>query len=537
MFRQESFADALFIERVKRNVEYLPNLVAVMRIAIAMAVLVFYLLQNKNTNSVVHFERLPLFGWSIVYTVFIVITIFFPQANNNDKYHGIFPLAVNLMDIFMIVLLTYLAGGVETGFGIFVLPFIAVACFTTGGKNALAYASFATLLLFLASITPLWLGNNIHDSIQQDVVLSAFLSLACFFVALMSAYGSVNIRRALNTISRNEERIAQLSTLNKLVLEHAQEGLIAFNHYGKVMLFNNQAKKYLPDLFLDHNIAELDDILGIWKGNIYQAFDEIIQCSGKEMQIHAVPLTEQDPPFLLLSMRSSEDIARIARTDKLASLGQLTANLAHEIRNPLAAISQANELMLDSMTSDEDSPYITLANMIGHNVKRINRMVQEVQAVNRRDRLDRIYIQVTKYMEEYLCEFVLSHPDAQGCLDIRTECDDNVYIYMDEGHLHQILDNLMNNAWKYCDKSEYAIQIATRLKSETRELVISIADNGPGIPKENEQRIFEPFFTTSSEGTGLGLYVAQSLANANNAVLRYRGTLRKFELIVKAELK
>ena len=140
-------------------------------------------------------------------------------------------------------------------------------------------------------------------------------------------------------------------------------------------------------------------------------------------------------------------------------------------------------------------------------------------------------------MEEYLTEFILSHPDAQGCLDIRTECDDNVYIYMDEGHLHQILDNLMNNAWKYCDKGEYAIQIATRLKSETRELVISIADNGPGIPKENEQRIFEPFFTTSSEGTGLGLYVAQSLAMANNAVLRYRGTLRKFELIVKAELR
>ena len=218
-------------------------------------------------------------------------------------------------------------------------------------------------------------------------------------------------------------------------------------------------------------------------------------------------------------------------------MGQLTANLAHEIRNPLAAISQANELMLEGMSADDESPYFTLANMIGQNVKRINRMVQEIQAVNRRDRVDRTYIQIKRFMDDFLAEFVLSHPDARGCLDIRTECDESVYVYMDDGHLHQILDNLMNNAWKYCDKGEYAIQVATRLKSENRELVISIADNGPGIPKENEQRIFEPFFTTSSEGTGLGLYVAQSLAGANNAVLRYRSTLRKFELIVKAEIR
>ena len=536
IFRQESFSDALFIERVKRTVEYLPNLVAVMRIAIAVAVLVFYLLQNNNNTGSVHFERLPLFAWEGVYTFFILVTLFLPQVKA-AKFRGIYPLAINLMDIFMIVLLTHLAGGVETGFGIFVLPFIATSCFTTGGRNALAYASFATILLFLTSISHLWLTDESQSAVQQDIIVAAFLSLACFFVALMSAYGSVNIRRALNTISRNEEQIAQLSNLNKLVLEHAQEGLVVLNHTGKVVLFNNQAKNYMPDLFLDHTLSDFDNILGIWQGHIYQSFDEICHCSGKEMQIHAVPLTEQEPPLLLLSMRSSEEIDRASRTDKLASLGQLTANLAHEIRNPLAAISQANELMLESIAMDEDSPYTTLANMIGHNVKRINRMVQEIQAVNRSDRLDRTYIQVRKYMEEYLAEFIISHPDAQGCLDIRTECDESVYIYMDDGHLHQILDNLMNNAWKYCDKGEYAIQVATRLKSETRELVIAIADNGPGIPKENEQRIFEPFFTTSSEGTGLGLYVAQSLAMANNAVLRYRGTLRKFELIVKAELR
>ncbi|MBR2250899.1 MAG: hypothetical protein IJ881_00450 [Neisseriaceae bacterium] len=535
MFRQESFSDALFIERVKRNVEYLPNLVAVMRIAIAVAVLVFYLLQSKNPNSVVRFDRLPLYVWEASYAVFIFITLFFPQMRTERK-NSIYPIAINLLDILMIILLTHIAGGVETGFGIFVLPFIAVACFTTGGRNALAYASFATILLFLSSISQLWLNVEQQDSTQQNIILSAFLSLACFFVALMSAYGSVNIRRALNTISRNEDQIAQLSNLNKLVLEHAQEGLIVLKHSGKVVLFNNQAKKYLPELFLDHHLNELETVVKKWHEHIYHSFEEILLCDGQELQLTAVPLTEQEPPLLLISLRSSAEIAQASRTDKLASLGQLTANLAHEIRNPLAAISQANELLHESLQDDPDSPYLALVNIVNHNTKRINRMIQEIQAVNRSDNMQRKNLSVHQFLNEFLTEFVLSHPDAQGCLDIRTECPENTYIYFDDSHLQQILDNLMNNAWKYCDKGEFAIQIATRLKVDNNELVISVADNGPGIPPENAERIFEPFFTTSKEGTGLGLYVAQNLAQANNAVLRYRATLRKFELIVKAEL-
>lgn len=535
MFRQESFSDALFIERVRRNVEYLPNLVSVMRIAIAMAVLVFYLLQNNSPTGVVHFDRIPLFIWEIFYATFIFIVLFFPLSRfKNGKQ--LFPTAVNLLDILMIILLTHIAGGVETGFGIFVLPFIAVACFTTGGRNALAYASFATILLFLSSISALWMPLEKSDNFQYNIVLSGFLSLACFFVALMSAYGSVNIRRALGTISRNEEQIAQLSNLNKLVLEHAQEGLIVLKHSGKVVLFNNQAKKYLPELFLDHHLNELETVVNKWHEHIYQSFDTELLCDGQEYQLTAVPLTEQEPPLLLISMRSSAEIAQNARTDKLASLGQLTANLAHEIRNPLAAISQASELMMESLIDEPDSPYQTLVSIVTHNTKRINRMIQEIQSVNRRDRINRRNINVHQFLNEFLTEFVLSHPDAQGCLDIRTECPENTYIFFDDSHLQQILDNLMNNAWKYCDKGEFAIQIATRLKVDNNELVISVADNGPGIPPENAERIFEPFFTTSKEGTGLGLYVAQNLAQANNAVLRYRATLRKFELIVKAEL-
>ena len=228
----------------------------------------------------------------------------------------------------------------------------------------MAYASFATILLFLSSISQLWLNVEQQDSTQQNIILSAFLSLACFFVALMSAYGSVNIRRALNTISRNEDQIAQLSNLNKLVLEHAQEGLIVLKHSGKVVLFNNQAKKYLPELFLDHHLNELETVVKKWHEHIYHSFEEILLCDGQELQLTAVPLTEQEPPLLLISMRSSAEIAQASRTDKLASLGQLTANLAHEIRNPLAAISQANELLHESLQDDPDSPYLALVNRL-----------------------------------------------------------------------------------------------------------------------------------------------------------------------------
>ncbi|MDO5686253.1 MAG: HAMP domain-containing sensor histidine kinase [Neisseria sp.] len=523
-------------ERIRQTINYLPTLINVTRIVVALAVLVFHLLLRGSTviaADLPHFNSMQLYLWEFVYGFFIVVMAFAPQWQISDSK---IPLPINLFDITMMVLLTHLAGGLDTGFGILILPFIATSCISSGGRNALAYAAFATLLIFSCAAWTLYLGSIDHGNTAysgtQLFLQAGLLATACFFVAILSAFGSKNIRHAITAIQENETQIASLNRLNKLVLDNAQEGIVVTDGEGAVQLFNQQAQHYLPRLQAAESLAELTPLIGRWQNHLHRPFDDSGVFGGQEILMRATPLTEHEPPLLLISLRSANEVAEESHANKLASLGQLTANLAHEIRNPLSAISHANELLQENNIDDVDEH---LKHIIEHNVARINKMIQEILSLNKRDRIDRKTIRLKQYLKEFLTEFMLSNPHSVGCLKIRMSCEDCI-IFVDEGHLHQILSNLMNNAWKYSKQDQDAIRITVQNNPDNdQEIVISITDNGNGVAPDVEARIFEPFFTTSSDGTGLGLYVARELAQANNGQLMYRSKTHAFELILKVE--
>lgn len=211
-----------------------------------------------------------------------------------------------------------------------------------------------------------------------------------------------------------------------------------------------------------------------------------------------------------------EDMVRIdfqAQQLKLAALGRLTANLAHEIRNPLAAISHAAEILIEE---DIDPLRQRLASIIYDNTQRLNRLVTEVLELGRRDRAVPETIGWQSFVSGFLEEMALH--DLSEKRRVRVIEGANIEVRFDRGHLHRVLWNLLGNALRYAGTDDGSVSIEARAASFNR-VELHIIDNGPGIDAALRGLVFEPFFTTHEAGTGLGLYIAKELCEANGARL------------------
>ena len=199
---------------------------------------------------------------------------------------------------------------------------------------------------------------------------------------------------------------------------------------------------------------------------------------------------------------------------KLAALGRLTANIAHEIRNPLSAISHASELLLEEQC---DPPQERLLHIIQDNSKRLDRMVRDVLELTRRDRVRPETIQLAAFLPAFVEEFAQNErvPAKSFALELGEAGD----ILFDRIHLQQVLWNLLRNAWRHSRQHAASVRVAVRRYANRVEL--HVIDDGEGVPTHLRQQLFEPFFTTYSGGTGLGLYIAREMCAANGAILEY----------------
>src|SRR5512147_2158141 len=213
-----------------------------------------------------------------------------------------------------------------------------------------------------------------------------------------------------------------------------------------------------------------------------------------------------------------EDLGRAqteAQQMKLAAMGRLTASIAHEVRNPLSAINQAAQLLdEDKAVAPEGQRLLT---MIRNNAKRIDRIVGEVLQLTRRDRQDPETIALGEFLHSLIDEITHAENIPQGCITISVPPD--LAVLFDRGQLNQIVWNLVRNAWQFCQKTQGSIRIVARAGYMGDAVIFELSDDGPGISGDMRAQIFEPFFTTRPGGTGLGLYVARELADANGATL------------------
>lgn len=469
---------------------------------------------------------LGFYLWVGSYSIIILMTILNPRIQIEQNR----PLSISgVLDIVMMTLFMYLSGGIESGFGILILPFVATSSLLSSGRLYLAYGSIATLSIFTSviwqdyyPITTATLGHNIFQA--------GLLSVACLFVSAVTSVLARTARYAVNIASLHEDEIANLNRLNDLVVQELRDAIIVLDESGEVQQVNIQAKKYFP--FLRHGITPqlFTPFLDKWHRQQDTSFIIDAELHKQSMIGRAVPVIDAGKPILLLFLRSSSDVAAEAHKIKLESLGRLTANIAHEIRNPLSAIRHAAELLEEShLTLTEKQ----LTQMISNNVVRIDRLVEEVLALSKRDRLSPKWIALRSFILDFLGEFEIAHPEAQGCIQLRFDSRVEGVLF-DKGHLQQILWNLMNNAWHHSDKSPQAVALAISWQTD-QVISIFVYDNGKGIPNHILDNLFEPFFTTEENGTGLGLYIARELAQANGGQLVYHTDNNCFVLICKAQ--
>jgi len=229
-----------------------------------------------------------------------------------------------------------------------------------------------------------------------------------------------------------------------------------------------------------------------------------------------------------------EDLTRIqaqAQQMKLASLGRLTANIAHEIRNPLSAINHATELLQEEGEIPDSSA--RLLEIIHDNVQRLDRMVQDVLKLNRRDRAVRETFPLGDFLRNFISQFCQIEKIPSDIIAIELAVEPSVMF--DRSHLNQIMWNLCRNALRYCQRKPGSVRISVGVGAAANTIELSVADDGPGIAEALRAHLFEPFFTTASSGTGLGLYIAREVCEANGATLSFieRAAGAQFTMIMK----
>jgi two-component system sensor histidine kinase PilS (NtrC family) len=230
-----------------------------------------------------------------------------------------------------------------------------------------------------------------------------------------------------------------------------------------------------------------------------------------------------------------EDLTRIqaeARQMKLAALGRLTANIAHEVRNPLGAISHAAELLQEEPAANDTAK--RLITIIRDNAERLDRMVNDVLRLRRTDSAHRESFKLVDYLTTFVEQFCQIEKINPEIFSIELHADPHVAF--DRSHLNQVMWNLCRNAMRHCSRTKASIRVVVGMEQADAVVKLDVIDDGPGVPAALRSQLFEPFFTTATGGTGLGLYIAREVCEANNARLDYVETANgaRFTVLCRA---
>src|SRR5436190_3889275 len=336
--------------------------------------------------------------------------------------------------------------------------------------------------------------------------------------------------------------VANLEQVNRLIIQDMQDGVLVVDLNGVVRGHNAQVTRLLGGfgrmrggMRLAEFSSTLHDYWRRWQEDFAEALPPFkVDVTQRLLRVRLVRIGAGLNGGTLIYL---EDLGRAqseAQQMKLAAMGRLTASIAHEVRNPLSAINQAAQLLEEDGSVAPEGQRLLL--MIRNNAKRIDRIVGEVMQLNRRDRQQPEVIPLVDFMTSLVEEIVQA--EAIPPRGVVMQVPDDLLVIFDRGHLNQIVWNLVRNAWQHCQKKESSIRILARPGYMGDAVILELGDDGQGIPAELRGQIFEPFLTTRPGGTGLGLYIARELADANGAALELlpKGPGAHFRITMKRAL-
>jgi two-component system, NtrC family, sensor histidine kinase PilS len=487
------------------------RLLNVFRLAVAA---IFFSQSFLSTSPLIYIQNLSLYAWtSFAYLLLGLVMMLAAWIDRRNFQTQVF-LQIYI-DIIAIILLMHACGGISSGLGTLLIISIAISGLL--GKDSLAtiFASMASVGLLSEYMYSAVSGQTSGNSTQVGL-----LGAALFATALVTQTLSKRIRSSEEVIQQQKLDVANLAAINAEILKNLQSGVLALDEKHNVRHINDIAQEMLQisgdteiPFQLQQHLPELYQALINWRND--PAESKILLSTKNDQNNIQVNFSDMRSKTHRGTLIFLDDVSRIKHQMqqlKLASLGQLTANIAHEIRNPLGAISHAAQLLAEN----EELPATEkrLTQIVTQHSTRINDIIEDIMQLSRGRVASQDNVQLNEWIQHFIEAFCLSSEALQDCFELQITSEP-VGMIFDSGHLNRILTNLCNNARTH-GNSDAPITLKI-YKDDSQIAYIEVADRGKGIPPEQIDKIFEPFYTTSHKGSGLGLYIVSQLCELNES--------------------
>ena len=490
------------------------------RLFLAGSFLAFF--TSGYTGHILGTQTPNLFFWTcLLYTIISVSFIYSAYIRSPDfKTQVVIQAAI---DIITIIVLMHSSGGIESGIGMLLIVNITASSIFLSKQTAYFVSSIASLAI---------LGEQFFaDYFSLGEIINypkaGLLGLLLFSSAIIASTLSTRSRESQALASQTTAELADLEKLNEHIIKNMRTGIVVALPNGQIYMANEAAEVLLGNRKLDGRPH---------LSNISPALFKRLRQWTEKPEMEQLPLKqEQGLPELQPGMTRLdnaregseiiifiEDAAQLNQRFqevKLASLGRLTASIAHEIRNPLGAINHAAQLLTETLN---DPSNIKLSNIINTQVQRLNHTIENILQLSRQNSSNRENINLYDWLQDFRTEFCNSQGMDTEQLDIEI-MPRNTHILFDVNHLHQVIWNLCSNAVSHSEREKHQVRIQLQggVSLESRQPFLDIIDNGSGINPEVVHQIFDPFFTTSTTGTGLGLYITKEMIESNRAKIRF----------------
>lgn len=424
------------------------------------------------------------------------------------------------LDVFLITVLAFASGGVTGGFGLLLIVSVAASGVVLSGRMTLFFAALASIAsLFEHTVSRLVYGYPTGSLTQLGL-----LGLGLFSTALVLYFLAFRIRSTEALAASRAEDLAKLAHLNELVVARLDIGVLVTGPGGEIELANDRARAMLgnPHADLTHVSglpAPLRAELQAWQTNPAHEPQSFRIDRGPRLIARFIATGEDADADMAVFLEDISQAEQQAQQMKLAALGRLTAAIAHEIRNPLGAISHAGQLLHESQ--ELAKPDRRLVRIVTDQSNRINQIIKGILQLGRPGTASPVLIQLDTWLVEYRKSFSEMSglpPEAVAIRDV------SMQVCTDPDQLHQVLTNLCQNAVRHSPEFSGAALITLEPGwIDANEIgYLDVVDHGSGIPPKHHDKIFEPFFTTApGEGTGLGLYLSRELCENNHGRLDY----------------
>ncbi|MEX8494475.1 PAS domain-containing sensor histidine kinase [Sphaerotilus sp.] len=445
------------------------------------------------------------------------------------------------VDLLAFTLLLFTVGPAVNAAALYMLPVLMAATLMTR-RHAYGVASGVVLLLLAAA----WWGALTDVEMAAALMQAGIAGGGVLTIAMLAGQLSDRLARQEVAARSTLELARQQARLNRLMIEEMQDGVMVADRDGRVQAANPAALQFIgapvARRFMPFDLHDLPAWQPLRDALVRGYARGVWPEGGQELSLRLGPAGGDAPPEerpLRVRMRFTrrhgarsgealcvlflEDVRTLrlrARQEKLAAMGRVSAGIAHEIRNPLAAIAQANALLAEDLT---DPGQQRLSQMVADNVERLQRIVDDVAEVSPGGSSDAPVIELGTEVARLCADWARTAGlpgDDSSALFVDTG-DEPLPVRFDPEHLRRVLVNLLDNALRHGSRQPQAVWARVAARAQGR-IELSVASDGAVIAPDVEPHLFEPFFSTRSRGTGLGLYICRELCARYGASIDFR---------------